>query len=159
MNRFTYISTLLLLITHTAVGQGPAAPGVMVVVTQMKSFPLAVEALGNASANEAMEIHSEITARLTSIDFDEGQFVEAGERLVELENVEPLAELASARASLVDSDAQYRRLQELFKSNAVAESELQQLEARREADRRAAWAAQGECGKSCHPGYHHHHIG
>lgn len=108
----------------------------------MKSFPLAVEALGNASANEAIEIHPEITARLTSIDFEEGQFVEAGDKLVELENVEPLAELASARASLVDSESQYRRSQELFKTNAVAESELQQLEARREADRAAVAAAE-----------------
>ena len=108
----------------------------------MKSFPLAVEALGNASANEAVEIRPEITATLTSIHFEEGQFVEAGDRLVELENVEPLADLASARASLVDSQSQYKRSQKLFKTNAVAESELQQLEARREADRAAVAAAE-----------------
>lgn len=142
MNRFIYALALLLLIMQSALGQGPAAPGVLVTEAQMKSFPLAVEALGNASANEAIEIHPEITARLTSIDFEEGQFVEAGDKLVELENVEPLAELASARASLVDSESQLRRSQELFKTNAVAESELQQLEARREADRAAVAAAE-----------------
>ena len=108
----------------------------------VKPFPLAVEALGNASANEAIEIHPEITARLTSISFEEGQFVDAGERLAELENVEPLAELASARARLVDSESQYRRSQELFRTNAVAESQLQQLEAQREADRAAVAAAE-----------------
>ena len=127
MNRFTFASALLLFVSHTAFGQGPATPGVIVAQAQIKSFPLAVEALGNASANEAVEIHPEITARLTSIDFEEGQFVEAGDKLAELENVEPLAELASARAGLVDSQSQYRRSQELFKTNAVAESELQQL--------------------------------
>ncbi len=142
MNRITYASTLLLLIGQTAVGQGPSAPGVIVAEAKMKSFPLAVEALGNASANEAVEIHPEITARLTAISFEEGQLVEAGDRLVELENVEPLADLASARASLVDSQSQYRRSQKLFKTNAVAESELQQLEARREADRAAVAAAE-----------------
>ncbi len=142
MNRITYASTLLLLIAQTAVGQGPSAPGVIVAEAKMKSFPLAVEALGNASANEAVEIHPEITARLTAISFEEGQLVEAGDRLVELENVEPLADLASARASLVDSQSQYRRSQKLFKTNAVAESELQQLEARREADRAAVAAAE-----------------
>jgi len=142
MNKFTYASALLLFFAHTALGQGPAAPGVIVAEAQMKSFPLAVEALGNASANEAVEIRPEITATLTSIDFEEGQFVKAGDQLVELENVEPLADLASARASLVDSQSQYRRTQELFKSNAVAESELQQLEARREADRAAVAAAE-----------------
>jgi membrane fusion protein (multidrug efflux system) len=142
MNRLTYASALLLFFAHTVVAQSPAAPGVIVAEAQMKSFPLAVEALGNASANEAVEIRPEITATLTSIHFEEGQFVEAGDRLVELENVEPLADLASAHASLVDSQSQYRRSQELFKSNAVAESELQQLEARREADRAAVAAAE-----------------
>ena len=122
--------------------QGPRAPGVFVAEAAVKPFPLAVEALGNASANEAIEIHPEITARLTSISFEEGQFVDAGERLAELENVEPLAELASARARLVDSESQYRRSQELFRTNAVAESQLQQLEAQREADRAAVAAAE-----------------
>lgn len=144
MNRFTFASALLLFVTHSAFGQGPGTPGVVVAEAQMKSFPLAVEALGNASANEAVEIHPEITARLTSIDFEEGQFVEAGDKLAELENVEPLAELASARAGLVDSQSQYRRSQELFKTNAVAESELQQLEAQREADRAAVAAAEAQ---------------
>jgi membrane fusion protein (multidrug efflux system) len=141
MKRFTYVLVLALFITQTALGQGRAVPGVMVAKAQVKSFPLAVEALGNASANEAVEIHPEIMATLTSINFEEGQFVQAGDPLVELENVEPLAELASARAKLVDSTSQYRRSQELFKTNAVAESQLQQLEAQREADRAAVAAA------------------
>ena len=36
--------------------QGPRAPGVIVAEATVKSFPLAVEALGNAVANEAIEI-------------------------------------------------------------------------------------------------------
>jgi membrane fusion protein (multidrug efflux system) len=142
MKRQIYTLALLLLFMQTAFAQNAAPPGVIVASVEMKSFPLAVEALGNASANEAVEIHPEITATMIAVYFEEGQFVQTGDRLVELENVEPLAELASARAKLVDSESQYRRSQELFKTNAVAESQLQQLEAQREADRAAVAAAQ-----------------
>jgi len=128
----------------TAFAQAPdlAPPEVVVAEAKLKTFPLAVEALGNASANEAIEIRPEITARLTSIHFEEGQMVEAGAVLARLEDVEPLAELAAARATLVDSESQYRRSRELYKTQAVAESQLQQLEAQREADRAAVAAAE-----------------
>jgi len=125
-----------------ALAQDREPPGVVVVEASVKSFPLAVEALGNAYANEAVEIRPEITATLTAIRFEEGQMVEAGTVLAELENVEPLADLAAARATLVDSEAQYRRSKELFKTQVVAESQLQQLEAKREADRAAVAAAE-----------------
>ena len=142
MTKFLISALLSMAVSLPVTAQGPRAPGVFVAEAAVKPFPLAVEALGNASANEAIEIHPEITARLTSISFEEGQFVDAGERLAELENVEPLAELVSARARLVDSESQYRRSQELFRTNAVAESQLQQLEAQREADRAAVAAAE-----------------
>jgi membrane fusion protein (multidrug efflux system) len=142
-NRF--ISTLFcvlpfLLVTHPGLAQSP--PGVIVSVATFKVFPLEVEALGNARANDAIEIRPEITATLTAIKFGEGQFVEAGSVLAELENVEPLAELAAARATLVDSESQYRRSQELFKTQLTSESQIQQLEATREAARAAVAAAQ-----------------
>lgn len=142
-NRFivTLLCVLpLLLVAQAGLAQSP--PGVIVSVATTKVFPLEVEALGNARANDAIEIRPEITATLTAIKFEEGQFVEAGTVLVELENVEPLAELAAARANLVDSEAQYRRIQELFKTQLTSESQLQQLEAKREADRAAVAAAQ-----------------
>jgi membrane fusion protein (multidrug efflux system) len=137
------LCTLLLFISMSSLlfAQAPA-PGVYVEPAVIKPFPLSVEALGNATANEAIEIRPKISAMLTAVLFEEGQYVEAGEILAELENVEPLAELASARAKLVDSDSQFRRSQELFKTKAVSESQVQQLEAQREADRAAVAAAE-----------------
>lgn len=142
MNGTRYLLLPLACLALAAAAQDREPPGVVVAEAAMKSFPLAVEALGNARANEAIEIRSEITARLTAIHFAEGEMVEAGAVLVELENVEPLADLAAARATLVDSEAQYRRSRELFKTQVVAESQLQQLEAKREADRAAVAAAE-----------------
>jgi membrane fusion protein (multidrug efflux system) len=65
-----------------------------------------------------------------------------GDVLLLLENSEPLADLASARAALVDSESQYRRSSELFKTKVVSASQLEQLEARRDADLAAVNAAE-----------------
>ena len=137
------ITTLLLALTHAAsVWAQPDAPGVVTALATVQSFPLSAEALGNARANEAVDIRPEITAAVTGIVFDEGQMVKKGDVLLELENSEPLADLAAAKAALVDSESQYRRSSELFKTKVVSASQLEQLEARRDADLAAARAAE-----------------
>jgi len=118
------------------------APGVVVSEALIRPFPLSAEALGNARANEAVEIRPQITAAIVEILFEEGQTVEQGAVLLRLESSEPLADLAAARAALVDSESQYRRSQELFKTRVVSASQLEQLEAKRDADRAAVNAAQ-----------------
>jgi len=117
-------------------------PVVIVSEAAMLPFPLSAEALGNARANEAVDIRAEITAAITSIEFLEGQQVQAGEVLLKLENSEPLADLAAAKAALIDSESQYRRSSELFKTKVVSASQLEQLEARRDADLAAVKAAE-----------------
>lgn len=109
---------------------------------QVKSFPLSAEALGNARANESVDIRPKITATLTEILFEEGQAVEAGEVLVKLDNLEQVADLAAAQAALVDSEASYRRSSELFRTNVVAKSQLLQDEAKKIADEAMVSVAQ-----------------
>ena len=110
------------------------APGVIATRAEVKSFPLSAEALGNARANESVDIRPKITATLTEISFEEGQEVEAGDVLVKLDNLEQVADLAAARAALVDSEASFRRSSELFRTNVVAKSQLLQDEAKKIAD-------------------------
>ena len=118
------------------------APEVLVAEARVASFPLVVEALGNAAANESVEIRPVISATLTRIEFEEGQQVQAGAVLARLENVEALADVAAARATLAESDSQFRRLSELYKTKAVAESQLNEITARRDADQAALAAAE-----------------
>ena len=120
----------------------PALPGVIVSEAVMLPFPLSAEALGNARANEAVDIRSEITAAMTSIEFEEGQQVQKGDVLLRLEDSEPLADLAAKKAALIDSESQYRRSSELFRTKVVSASQLEQLEARRDADLAAVKAAE-----------------
>ena len=117
-----------------SIAQDRAAPGVIVARAEIRSFPLSAEALGNARANESVDIRPKITATLTEILFEEGQEVQTGDVLVRLDNLEQVADLAAAKAALVDSEASYNRSSELFKNNVVAKSQLLQDEARKIAD-------------------------
>jgi len=119
-----------------------AAPGVIVAEAERVSFPLSVEALGTAGANESVEIRPQIAETVVAIVFEEGQQVETGDVLVELRNSEALAQVAAARAVLVDSEAKYRRAERMLESQLVAESELEALRARRDADQAALDAAE-----------------
>jgi membrane fusion protein, multidrug efflux system len=101
-----------------------------------------VEALGTTRAREAIEITPRISSVITAIRFREGQFVDAGEVLVELDNAEERANLAEAEATVIDSRAQHRRARELLASRTVSESQVQQLEATMNADEARLRAAQ-----------------
>lgn len=140
----TFLLALFMLLSP-AWAQAPASgaiPGVIVEKVQMRSFPLSAEALGNARANESIEVRAEITAAITAIRFTEGELVEQGTVLVELENAEQLADLAAAKAALVESSSQLSRSEELFKSKLVSASQMEQLRAKQEADLAAVHAAE-----------------
>jgi len=71
---------------------------------------------------------------VTEVHFEEGQSVATGDVLIKLDNLEQVADLAAARAALVDSEASYQRSLELFESKVVAKSQLLQDEAKKIAD-------------------------
>lgn len=126
----------------TASNPGERQVQVLVSTAEIRSFPLSAEALGNARANEAIDVRAEITAAITAIRFDEGQWVEKGTVLVELEDAAQLAAVASAKAALVESTSQLKRSEELYRTNVVAASQLEQLKAKQEADQANVNAAQ-----------------
>jgi membrane fusion protein, multidrug efflux system len=144
MRKVALLLTLVLLATSGGLlaQPGAGAPGVVVAEARVTPFPLSAEALGNTRANEAIEVRPQITAAVTAIEFEEGQRVAAGDVLLRLESSEPLADVAAARAALVDSESQFRRAQELYRTRVVSESEMEQLEARRDADQAAVNAAE-----------------
>lgn len=119
-------------------------PPVAVVTTEAVERMLVdeVEALGTTRAREAVEIAPRIASVITAIRFREGQSVEAGAVLVELDNAEERASLAEAEANVIDSRAQFRRAKELLASRTVSESQVQQLEATMNADEARLRAAQ-----------------
>ncbi len=118
------------------------APGVIVSEAEVISLPLTIEALGTARANESIEIRPLVSQRIVAIRFEEGEHVEAGRVLVQLQSAEARAEVASAKATLAESTSQLRRAQKLYETKAVSTSELDQRLTRRDADQAALDAAE-----------------
>ncbi len=119
-------------------------PPVAVVTTQAVERLLTdeVEALGTTRAREAVEISPRISSVITAIRFREGQLVNTGDVLVELDNAQERAALAEAEATVIDSRSQFNRSKELLQTRAVSESQVTQLEAIKNADEARLRAAQ-----------------
>ncbi len=128
----------------SAAGMGAGNRVVAVVAESVKltSFVDETEALGTAKSNEAVDITAKATNRVVAVHFREGQFVKQGQVLIEFDGSEARANLASAEASLRDTQSQYQRSRELFQSKALSESDLIQLEARMLNSKAAVDAAQ-----------------
>ncbi|HUQ52316.1 MAG TPA: efflux RND transporter periplasmic adaptor subunit [Gammaproteobacteria bacterium] len=83
-----------------------------------------VEALGTAQANESVTLTAKVTDSVRRVNFEDGDYVEAGTVLIELTNQEEEALLAEARANLDDSQSQLRRLEDLSARGLTSASEL-----------------------------------
>ena len=83
-----------------------------------------VEALGTTQANESVTLSAKVTDTVRRVNFEDGDYVEAGAVLIELTNQEEEALLAEARANLDDAESQLRRLQDLSGRGLTSASEL-----------------------------------
>jgi len=122
-------------------GGGPVAVIAKPVMTQ--SYVDRFTALGTARANESIEVTSRISSVITLINFTEGQQVETGDLLIELDNAEIRANLNMAEASLKQKRSQFRRSNKLGETRVVSDAELEEQEAgvmMAEAELRAARA-------------------
>ena len=79
--------------------RGGPAPAVITAKVQEANFSGAVEALGTAKANEAIDIVAKGSNRVTAIHFREGQSVLRGQVLLELDADEARADLQHIRDS------------------------------------------------------------
>ncbi len=118
-----------------------SAPKVIAEPVELQQLVDEIEALGTARANESVEIRPRISSLVDRIAFDEGQYVEAGELLLELESSEIVAGLALAEAALSESRSLYERNKSLSQSKAISASNLEQLLAQVKVDEAQVEAA------------------
>ncbi|WP_405228704.1 efflux RND transporter periplasmic adaptor subunit [Lentisalinibacter sediminis] len=111
-------------------GGGRFGGGPVTVITEViepRNIVDQVDAIGTVLADESVEITPRVTSIITRIAFREGQLVDEGDLLVELENKEIRAELAVAEASLSESRSQYERARQLADTRAISASSLEEL--------------------------------
>lgn len=88
-----------------------------------------IEAIGTTQANESVDLTARVSNTVTDISFDEGSLVEKGEVLVKLESSGARANLAAARADLVEIRSQLERTEKLIREQVVSQSQLDQQRA------------------------------
>jgi membrane fusion protein (multidrug efflux system) len=118
-------------------GRPPFGGPVKVVVEPVALQPLVkvLEALGTAHANESVTLTAGLNETVRRVNFEDGDFVEAGTILVELSNEEEEAQLAEARANLDEARRQLSRLQDLDKRGIAAQSDVDEARGRRRSGR------------------------
>lgn len=111
----------------------PESVGSYRVTTQ--AWPNEFTAVGTVEAQEGIIISAEVAGKVQRILFQSGEYVEAGELLVEQESGNEQAQLDAAEARLRLAEANFKRLQALREANTISQSELdtaaQQLQSAR----------------------------
>ncbi|HEU4593449.1 MAG TPA: efflux RND transporter periplasmic adaptor subunit [Steroidobacteraceae bacterium] len=100
-----------------------------------------LEALGNARANESVDVTSKSSNIVTAVRFRDGEKVNRGQVLVQLDDAQARADVAAADAALTESQAQFNRSRELLNTQALSKSQFDQLEATLKANRARLAAA------------------
>lgn len=83
-----------------------------------------VSAVGNLIASESVILRPEISGRITDLHIKEGQAVQKGARLVELDQSEMQAQLAGSTANAKTESQRYDRTKELFDKNFISQEAL-----------------------------------
>ena len=124
--------------------QAAAASSVVSVVTaaaRIEPMGLEIEAVGTTRANESVQLTSKASNTITAIRFNEGDAVQQGAVLIEMDDRQAQAALAGAEAALVRSRSQYDRGRDLSSRQAMSAADLEQTEAQLKADQARVNAA------------------
>lgn len=89
-----------------------------------------VTSLGTALANESVQIVTNTSDYLTVLHINEGQRIEKGQLIAQLNDIEERARVAELSASLLDQKRQLERVKNLAKTQATAQSLLDEQQTR-----------------------------
>ncbi len=134
MKRWPGFASLLILLPGLAASaEGPPPPAVIVEVVGTETIADRIEALGTLRPNETVRITANVADTISSIHFEDGQTVEAGDVLVELTDQEESALLAEAESLAEEARRQFERHEGLLASGSASASLLD--------ERRREWRA------------------
>jgi len=124
--KYIFLTGIFLLVIAPVSYAAKPKPVQQVIVSPIiiKKFSDRVEALGTERANESVSISSNVTEKVKSILFEDGQQVKAGETLIILENAEELANLQQAKAIQGERKLALDRVRRLAKKNLSSNEDL-----------------------------------
>lgn len=124
-----------------AASRAGAAIPVITARVEQRAIAAGIEAIGTANANEAVSVTSKTTNIVTAIRFADGDMVQAGQVLVELDRGQAAADLAATVAAFEESRSQFNRSRDLVASQVLSKSQYDQLEATMKANQARVEAA------------------
>jgi membrane fusion protein (multidrug efflux system) len=113
-------------------GGGPAGGFAMqVIAVEVRRQPVteSLSLVGSIAANEMVEIKSETDGTVQDIPFTEGQPVEKGQLLIQLDETKLAAALAEAESNFKLSQANFERSKQLFRDKLISQQEYDQAAA------------------------------
>ncbi|MDG1253705.1 MAG: efflux RND transporter periplasmic adaptor subunit [Glaciecola sp.] len=110
--------------------QGNRATPVVTQIVSIQPFAVTLQALGTAKANESVMITPQESDVITSLNFSDGQQVEAGTILAQLNSNEQKARLNELNINLAEAERQLKRIQNLALSNSTSTQLLDEQQAR-----------------------------
>lgn len=144
--RWLLATALLLALLVTWLVFRPNAKAAQVVAAQRADLVQTVVATGRVSAQERVDVGSEVTATVVRVAVREGDRVAQGAVLVQLSDTEARATLAQAEAALAEARARQSQLQTVgapVADAALAQAQANHIAAQAEHRRAAELVAQG----------------
>ncbi len=114
-------------ISATDVKKTPPPPRVNAYIVKTSSVAENLEIPGSIIANEATEIHPEISGRMTYLNTAEGKFVSKGTLIAKIYDGDLRAQLNKLSVQLKVQDQTIKRYDELLKINGVSRQEYDMI--------------------------------
>lgn len=167
MRKGLYLAAALLIVGALALALGPkwdgtlraekapvrpksqqaAAVTVEATPARLSSYRTDLQGIGSLSSDESVQVASEITGRIASFEFKEGQAVKAGADLIKLDDALARAEVADAKARFDLAAANRERARALSRTGNVTERAQDEAIANLETARAALELATVRLGK------------
>jgi len=127
MYKTPFFGALMLLPVMVLAQGGP--PGnrqvtVETIVAETTELESTVDAVGTVLADESAVLRAEVPGQIVERHFEEGQQASKGDRLFSIEATVLEAEVNEARANVEQSEAAYKRAQELVKSQLISATDF-----------------------------------
>lgn len=103
-------------------------PNVVVAKAAIQPIRDEVEALGTSKANESITVTPKVSEVVTQVNFDDGDLVEKGRLLVQLQDSEQKARVTVAKVKVKDHQRELDRIRTLVTSQTIAELERDRLQ-------------------------------
>lgn len=104
-------------------------PPVSVYDVKVTDTPWNAEYQAQASGSRAVEVRARIEAIITKRLYNEGDFVQEGQQLFQLDRDVYEARMEAAQAQYVNAEKEWRRVRPLYEKNAVSQKERDQARA------------------------------